>query len=156
MNTSNQLSKFFSIFFSIGIVMLIGVIIQLSIWTYDRESPFRVIESRSIAAKPGDNTTINAIVRRDLSRKCKVVYSRVFYDSTGTMFNLTDMPQKTSAKGIADINTRMPNELRLGFQIPSGASIGPAAVVTYLDYECNPVHKFYPISVVMSVNIEVI
>ncbi len=156
MNTLPRLNKAFSVLIGIGLGMLIIVATQLTMWGMDREPPFYLVEATSTPVKPGSNTTIKAIVKRDLSRKCNVVYSRVFYDSVGTRFDLTDTPQKTNAKGLDDLDRRTPNELKIGVEIPEAAQRGTGAVVTFLDYDCNPVHRFYPISVVMSVNVEVL
>ncbi len=136
--------------------LLVIVAAHLAIWSADREPPFHLIEAHSKPVKAGENTTIKALVKRDLSRKCSVTYSRVFYDGVGTRHDLMDTPQKTNAKGIEDLDRRGPNELRYGVEIPSAAVKGPGTVVTFLDYECNPIHKYYPIQVVMSVNVEVL
>lgn len=156
MNSLPRLTKAFSASLYIGLFCILVAGTQIGLWAMDREPPFYTVEATAIPTPAGQPTTIKATVHRDLTRRCNVVYSRFFFDSKGVRYDLMDSPQTTNAKGLDDLQRRMPNELRFGITIPLYAAKGTGSIVTTLDYECNPVHKFYPIPVIMTVNVDVL
>lgn len=139
-----------------GLTMFFSASVQLVTWGLDRRVPFELINYHVNEAQAGDAIIIRGNVKRDLSRSCTLMYSRVFYDSTGARFELTKEPQLMTAGALADLNERLPDTLLLNITVPPLAAPGAAAVVSALQYECNPVHKLYPLNMLVTFNVTVL
>lgn len=145
-----------TIFLATGSLCLFGVVGQIIAWSLDYQPPFALLEYSAKAARPGEMTVVDAKVRRELHRRCSVTFSRVFFDSVGARFELTDGVQMMNALALDAFNKISPERLLLKFPIPEGASPGPGSVMTTLDYVCNPVHQWHPIPVVFTMKVEVL
>lgn len=55
--------------------------------------------------------------------------------------------QNFGAGAIANLERIAPGKMRLGFTLPPGIAVGPASLVTTLEYNCNPTHALRPIEV---------
>lgn len=145
-----------TVFSAVGSLCLFVVIGQIMLWSFDYMPPFAVLGYTARPAHAGDMTLIEADVRRDLERRCSVTFSRVFFDSVGTRFELTDGAQTMNALALEAFNKISPDRLLLKFPIPKGASAGTGSVMTTLDYVCNPMHQFHPIPLVLTMYVEVL
>lgn len=155
-------TKFFSLqntaslFLVTGSLCLFAVVGQMIAWSVDYMPPFALLEYTATPARPGEMTSIDAKVRRDLDRRCSVAFSRAFFDSVGTRFDLTDGVQTMNAFALEAVNKMNPGKLLLKFQIPVGALPGTGVIMTTLDYTCNPLQQFRPIPLITSIKVEVL
>ncbi len=129
--------------------------IQLAVWAADRHPPFELLSYSADPVQPGETFLIRAHVRRDLHRMCGVKYTRLFFDSRGARYELTDNTQFMNAEALYKMNKINPGRLTVADTVPPHAARGPAQIMTVLDYTCNPVHQVYPISVVLVMDLEV-
>jgi hypothetical protein len=127
------------IFVSLGLLVL---------YAADREPPFEVLSVEPAEARPGDQITIYASVRRDVSRGCSAEFSRYVFDARGMRHDMGT--SIASAQMIADMQRRTPGQLIVTFQVPANASPGQARLDSVLHYRCNKVHSLWPIDVTTS------
>jgi hypothetical protein len=120
----------------------------------DDKSPFTMLEYRVGAVKPGGVLRIEATVKRDLSRKCSVEFSRHVFDSLGTRHDITPETMMTSA-ALEGLEKATPGRLVLAVQLPPHIALGKAQLVTPLVYQCNAWHAVKPIESTMVVTFEV-
>lgn len=154
--TYSALHKIFATMWITGALLLILVTGQLIVWIADTEPPFEMISAISTPATAGSYSVITAKVRRDLFRECSSTYGRIFYDNENIRHDIKPKVQQLNSLAIEDANKRMPDTLSFSVEIPSGASKGSGTLVTSLDYFCNPMHRFWPIPVIMTIPIEVL
>jgi hypothetical protein len=140
----------------LGALLCILAFGQLAWWAADRDAPFVMLDYNEVSARAGESTVIKAVVKRDLSRRCSVLFSRSFIDSKGTRFELTDGSQSMNSASLTALNQRTPDQLNIGVRVPVDAAPGVGTVMTTLDYECNPIHQIYPIPMVLNMNLEVL
>jgi hypothetical protein len=124
-------------------------------WTFDREPPFKVIKTYQSKANPGGFAFIVADVKRDTKRNCSATYTRYIYTPGGYRLDLEGV-QYASAAHIEEINTKSPDKLQVLLPIPKTITAGQASLITLLKYECNPIHKLWPIEVKTEFAFEVI
>ena len=138
-------------------VLILGVsICQIIIWSVDRSPPFRVDAVRVTDAKQGGLVHIDAEVFRDVRRECGVTLSSHIYDSTGARFVL-DGSTVISSSGIAALERKSPGKLRRTVQLPAGVAVGPASIVSSMNYTCNALQEiFRPIQVQTEFQFEVL
>ena len=139
-----------------GTLMMFVVTGQVVAWSMDREPPFTVVSSVSFPAKAGEVAAIRSVVKRDLDRKCSVTYSRMFIDSKGVAWDLTEGVRLMTASALNELDKRNPDSLVVKVTIPRESSEGIGSLLTVLEYTCNPVHQLYPIPVVMMTDVEVV
>lgn len=156
LNAITTLNAFLTTLVVMGAGLCLVFAATLVWWAADRDAPFVMLEYRVAPAKAGTNTTVYAEVRRDLARNCSVNFSRAFYDSKGVRFDLTEGPQLMNRAALEAFDQRSPNILAFNVNIPLGARPGMGAIVTALDYQCNPVHQKWPISMVLNMDVEVL
>jgi hypothetical protein len=140
----------------LGAMLFLTFSAQIAVWASDRDAPFVVLDYHADPAKPGDTTTIKGMVRRDLKRSCSVLYSRMFIDSQGSQYELTPGVQLMNSRALTALNQRSPDLLSLSITILPKAAKGGGTAMSTLSYRCNPVHQFYPISMVVTFNVEVL
>ena len=92
----------------------------------------------------------------DLDRKCSVTYSRIFYDASGAQFDITPGVQMMTDVALNDLNRRTPDSLILSITVPPKAAPGKGALISVLDYVCNPVQQLYPVSMLVTIDVEVL
>jgi hypothetical protein len=156
MNVPQIINRIMTTITCIGALFCIMFAGQLALWATDRDAPFVMLDYSATPAKAGENTIIRSMVKRDLTRRCSVLFSRSFFDSKGTRFELTEGAQSMNSSSLTAMNQRMPDQLMVGITIPKAAAPGMGSVMTTLDYECNPLHQMYPIPMVLSMNLEVL
>lgn len=156
MTPVQQISRVFTLIAGVGALLFFIAFGQCVVWSLDRTPPFEMLSYNALPARAGDNSIIKLDVRRDLARKCSVTYSRMFFDAKGARFEVTSGQQVMSAAAIEESNKRAPNTLRLSIMVPTKASPGVGALITTLDYACNPVHQLYPVQVLITMDIEVL
>jgi hypothetical protein len=156
MTNFSQLYKAATIVLLCGLSMFFVSVGQVVIWAMDRKAPFEVLSYRSTPTTRGNLVTINVEVKRHLSRMCGVTYSRVFIDSEGVTWDLTEGVRLMTAQALNELDKRNPSMLTIKVKVPQKAAVGPGAVMTVMEYTCNPIHQLYPIPVVMLTSIQVI
>ena len=159
MTTHNPLQKLnhvATILVLAGITLMILVIAQLVVWGLDRRVPFVMTSYSANPTMPGDVVIVRAVVERDLNRRCSVMYSRMFFDSAGSRYDITSGAQMMNADALADLNRRNPNGLVLSVTLPEQATQGKGALVTVLDYACNPVHQLFPVPMLLTMDVDVL
>lgn len=133
---------------------LVAFAVQLTLWAIDRRAPFELTSTEPAIGRGGEVVDLRAYVQRDLSRECHATYTRFLYDGAGFRHDLGG-PNYINAAGVADLERRTPGELRIAVRLPTGLAPGRAALVTTLDYSCNPLHRIWPVHVVMEIPFEV-
>lgn len=139
-----------------GAACLISGTLFIVSWALDYVPPIIIGDYTATPARPGEVTRINASVKRDISRHCTSVFSRLFVDSTGARFELTEGTQIMNALAIEFYNKISPGKLIMRIKIPEAAAPGLGTVLTPVEYSCNPLHLFHPISALLSINVEVL
>lgn len=156
MNPLQHLNRATTAALLLGALCLLLAMGQLMAWGLDRRVPFHLVSYAAEPTLPGDTLIVRATVERDLARHCSVIYSRMFHDSSGARFDITAGAQAMNADALDDLNRRTPDALVLSITVPPMASPGIGALVTSLDYVCNPMHQLYPVSVLMMIDVEVL
>lgn len=113
-------------------LIIIAALCLVGYYAMDREPPFAIVSVLPAAAKPGEYITIQAVVRRDISRKCSADFSRYLYDASGARFDLGH--SIASAEMIEQLERTSPNVLRISVILPETMAIGPAKLQTVLSY----------------------
>jgi hypothetical protein len=131
----------------IPVFVLVAFAIELAIWAVDRAPPFEILSVDPAMAAPGQQVQLTARVRRDVDRYCSVTYTRHIYDGANFRHDL-EGAQRMNVEAIRAMDARAPGMLHVALRVPADAVPGSAALVTTLDYECNPLHAAWPIHVV--------
>ena len=133
---------------------LLGWFGVLVFWAQDNAPPFELKNYTVQNSHPGGTIIIRANVVQHLERKCSVEYSRVLVDA----FDVRHPRDQTSltAEGLADLDRANPGRLYTPVVVPVGTAIGPARVVVPQRYECNPWHRYFPLTVITKFNVEVL
>jgi hypothetical protein len=138
------------------IAILVVSVGQLAWWAMDRDPPFQVLSYRVWPVRAGGVLWIDADVRRDLARDCRVELSSSIVDSIGVRWDL-GTTQSVSPEGIRDLDAKSPGKLMRKMQLPPGMTPGPASVLSSMIYRCNPLHEVArPISVQTRFDFEVL
>ena len=139
-----------------GTVMFFLAVAQMVVWAMERTPPFTVLGYVAAPVRAGDTAIVSARVRRDLDRLCSVTYSRVLIDGKGVVFDLTEGVRLMTAQALAELDKRSPDKITFSVNIPVTASAGPGAVITAMEYQCNPIHQAKPIPVIMVSKVEIL
>lgn len=124
----------------------VAPIILFSIWGADRKPPMEVLAWTVVpGVHRGGYAQIDLKVHRDLKRHCSALVYRYFQDLSGRRNYIS--PQRLSDEDLRQIERITPGESRVSVYIPANADIGPGSVVTTLEYECNPLHRVWPLLV---------
>ena len=138
-----------------ALLILVASLFGLGVLIADSAVPFKLVSATTNAPHVNGVLFIDAVVVRDLKRKCSVTVSRHIFDATGRRIDVmpsTYMP----AEALEQLDAIAPGRLRLAVPLPWYISAGPAAFVTSLSYTCNDWHAIRPINTVMTVNFEVL
>lgn len=128
----------------LGVLLL--SLLQLALWAADRAPPFVLASVMVSTAAPGRTVQLEALVRREISRRCSVHYTRQIFDGAGVRHDL-EGEQYNSAEAIEHMERRNPGRLLLAIAISADARPGSAALVEARRYQCNPLHALWPIEV---------
>ena len=124
-------------------------------WALDRTPPFVMTNYTVFNASRGETAYVNATVKRDTGRDCTVDFVRYLVDANKARHDIGGTQYMTAA-ALQQMERDMPNSLRLAVRIPADAPVGPATLVTALEYRCNPMHVFWPIDVLMLIELKVL
>lgn len=159
MNETSNFSKMYratTFFLVCGTAMFFLAIGQIAVWALERTPPFVVLGYTAAPVHAGYSAVVSARVHRDLDRLCSVNYSRVFIDGKGVVFDLTEGVRLMTAQALAELDKRSPDSITFSVTIPSTAAPGSGAIITAMEYQCNPVHQAKPIPVIMVSKIEIL
>lgn len=156
MNASKVINGAMTVLVITGALLCVLFALTIGYWVLDRDVPFKMESYTVEPVRPGLTTVVRAKVVRDLDRRCSVVFSRTFYDSQGTRYELTEGVQLMNAVALEAYNERSPDMLAFSVIVPIAASPGEGVVMTALNYECNPIHQFFPISMVLEMKVKVL
>lgn len=156
MSPMQQINRVATIAVLIGAACILGALFQLMLWASDRHPPFTMTAYTAPPVKAGQSVIVKAKVIRELDRDCSVTYSRMLFDSSGSRFDITPGAQLMTAEALEDLNRRSPNSLVFSVVIPPQATPGVGALITVMNYVCNPIHKLYPVSVLMTVDVPIV
>ena len=124
-------------------------------WALDRSPPFVMHEYTVLNATRGETAYVNATVERDVGRGCTVNFVRYLIDANKARHDIGGTQYMTAA-ALQQMERDMPDSLRLAVRIPADAPVGPATLVTALEYRCNPMHSLWPIDVLMLIDLKVL
>lgn len=156
MNADKTINKMMTWLVAVGALFCLVFAATLVYWGASRTAPFTLISYVAIPAKAGQTTIITGYVKRDVDRSCRVMFSRSMIDSAGVRYELSEGAQTMNASALRDMSLISPDRLKFTVNIPKNASVGKAHVFTSLDYECNPIHQFYPISISLDFSLMVL
>jgi hypothetical protein len=121
----------------------------------DSTPPFSLTGYVANVPRRGELLRVDATVWRDLDRNCSVAFSRHIFDAAGVRWDVLASANMT-AFALRQLDEQAPGHLRLAVPIPAGAAVGPAKLVTPLEYQCNPWHGIRPIESTMTIDFEVL
>ena len=124
-------------------------------WALDRSPPFVLLDYTVLNATRGETAYVNATVERDTGRDCTVNFVRYLVDANKARHDIGGTMYMTAA-ALQQMERDMPNSLRLAVHIPADVPVGPATLVTALEYRCNPMHALWPIDVLMLIELKVL
>ena len=124
-------------------------------WALDRSPPFVMHEYTVLNATRGETAYVNATVERDVGRGCTANFVRYLIDANKARHDIGGTQYMTAA-ALAQMERDMPDSLRLAVRIPADVPVGPATLVTALEYRCNPMHSLWPIDVLMLIDLKVL
>lgn len=156
MNSLHSVHRAATALLFLGVALLLWAMGQALYWGLDRSPPFELLHYRVTPARPGEAIVVRASVQRDLTRHCSVMYSRHFFDAGGIRYDLTLGDMLMNAPALDDLNRRMPNEMIFSIATPPSATPGKGAIVTALDYVCNPLHRLYPITLILTIDVDIL
>ena len=142
------------IWFPLSIVAL--GIVQIAFWWYDSAPPFAVLGiERLERVHPGQTVRISAHVLRDIRRNCDATMRRAVFDSGGYRYDIAGEVFFT-AESIAKMDQMAPGKLTVAIDVPPGLLPGPAVVISQIEYQCNPLQRLFPITILTELPFEVI
>jgi hypothetical protein len=139
----------------VPVSLIIYAAVQTTVWVADREPPFHVLSSRVIPPSiPGAALRIEGQVWRDTSRHCDAEVHHWVEDHLGFRHYLqtVNIPAESIHKLETDIS---PGQTKFSAQLPLSVAVGPAVYHAENRYICNPVHVFWPVSVITRIPFEV-
>lgn len=155
LNPMEILNRVCTVIVVVGFLLFTAFATQIGIWLADRDAPFVMLNYEPVTGRPGDTVVMRADVKRDLGRRCSVLFSRSFWDAKGARTELTEGAQLMNGTALTELDRRQPGYLLFSVDIPKQAASGVGTVLTVLDYQCNPVHQVYPISIILKMDLEV-
>ena len=121
----------------------------------DNTPPFVLRGYTVFNAPAGHVAFINGNAARDLKRDCSVKFSRFLMDSQRIRHEISS-ESTMSAEALRAMDREMGGALRLSIRIPPDAATGPASLMTVLRYRCNAIQEFWPIDVLLEMQLEVL
>ena len=106
-------------------------------------------------ASRGETAYVNATVKRDVGRDCTVNFVRYLIDANKARHDIGGTQYMTAA-ALQQMERDMPDSLRLAVRIPADVPVGPATLVTALEYRCNPLHALWPMDVLLEMKLKVL
>lgn len=133
-----------SVFLSLGAVGL-----ATGSWVADRTPPTVVLSATQIGqVVPGGQLRVRYIVER--YRSCAFTVDRVLFDGKEVRLDLPDLTWKAAPGPLGR------DEYTVLVDIPDDFAPGPSIYRTVISYECNVLHKLWPIITRGEVRFEVL
>ena len=136
-------------------MVIAGASAVLAYWALDRTPPFVLKNYTVFNASAGQTAFVNASVERVLTRDCTVTFSRYLVDSQRIRHEIGGSQYMSSA-ALNQMEQAMPGALRLAIKLPMDMPVGPANLITALEYRCNPMHGMWPVDVLLEMKLEVL
>lgn len=156
MNATKTINTVVTWLVAVGAVFCLIFVLTIMYWSASRVPPLVLNSYTAIPAKPGEITFITGSVKRDISRGCGLVFSRSMVDAAGIHYELGDGAQILNSAALKHLDLISPNKISFSVEIPKTAAPGMSHVTTSLDYICNPIHQFFPISMYINTDLEVL
>ena len=136
-------------------MVIAGASAVLAYWALDRTPPFALKNYTVFNSAAGQTAFVNASVERVLTRDCTVTFSRYLVDSQRIRHEIGGAQYMSSA-ALNQMEQDMPGALRLAIKLPMDMPVGPANLITALEYRCNPMHGLWPVEVLIQMKLEVL
>lgn len=136
-------------------MILAGAATIATYWAMDRTPPFVMSSYTVFNAQAGQTAFVNAVVERSVGRDCTVNFTRYLMDSQRIRHDIGGTQYMTAA-ALQQMERDMPDALRLAVKLPADIPLGPAKLITALEYRCNPVHAVWPMDVLLEMTLEVL
>lgn len=131
------------------------LIVQVVVWSFDRELPYKVIAYPITRAKPGEHLQIEITVQRDYQdRACDLFMTRWMQNEKGFRFYL--YPLYFSTADLRRLDRESPGKVKLSLWVPKAFDPGPAYYEATMLFRCNPIHAFWPLEMQQSIRYEVV
>jgi hypothetical protein len=126
------------LFFVASLGAIAFVFGMLGLWVADRDIPVVGIQSMVVNSDVGPGQIIRVKVNAYRIRSCRTLVERFIEDSTTTRFSFPDIDY---------INPGPPGHIETFIEllIPQRVNNGVAIIKTNASWECNPVHRIWPI-----------
>jgi hypothetical protein len=123
--------------FTFGVAAAIGM--TMAVWTADREPPIVIatVDIETPEVQPGGELLLHYYVKR--YRECSYSADRVIFDSMKVRYVLPDQSFIRPPGPLGD------DDYRTRIKLPDSMSQGAALYKLTLRYECNIIHKWWPI-----------
>ncbi len=126
------------LFFAASIGAIAFIFGMLGLWVADRDVPVVGIQSTVLNndVAPGQIIRVRSTAYR--IRTCRTLIERYIIDSATTRFMFADIDYiNPGPPGPVDVVIELP--------LPQRVNVGIATIKTNASWECNPVHRFWPI-----------
>jgi hypothetical protein len=125
-------------------------------WALDRKPPFSVLpaQAETPTVRAGETLRMVLPIRRNLDKLCSATFTRHIIDAAGFRHDLGGV-QFMSAESLHAMDIAGPL-VKVAVPIPIEVSVGPAVLTSDREYECNPLHTFWPIRTSMTFNFTVV
>lgn len=123
-------------------ILAIVIAGPLAWWAIDRTPPYTMSDGRPVPnpAKAGDE--LDLLWHVEVVREgCTGKFQRILIDANNSVWTFMPMVSSFVSLPVGEHKTHS----LFKFAIPHGVAPGPAKVYTVTTYECNPVHRFWPI-----------
>ena len=124
-------------------------------WSLNRVEPLVIIDQTEVpSGRPGEQIRISASVMRDSTPPCSLVAHRYVVGKMGYRYIIDEL--NVNAETLAQMTKQFPGMLKTSIVIPMSITPGPAKLVSYLRYHCNPLDAFWPIETVTELHFTVL
>lgn len=125
-------------------------------WALDRTPPIAMRSYTPFNAAPGEYAlVVIGLDRPDKRRDCSERSSKYLIDSQGVRHRIGST-ETMSPAAVKHMRQFSPDSMKFKIYMPKSASPGPAILIADIEYQCNPVHALWPISVLLEIPIEVL
>ncbi|TDR95663.1 hypothetical protein [Enterovirga rhinocerotis] len=120
-------------------IALVGVGAATGVWVPDRAPPVNTLSAVALnpAVAPGETLRIRYEIEQ--LRSCATIIDRVLFDGDGVRYNLADLAYAAAPGPIGR------DGYTVALPIPRTFAAGPSAYRIVIRYECNVLHKLWPI-----------
>ena len=135
--------------------VIVWSVLSVLWWSVNRIDPVVIIEQLVVPeGRPGEQIEFMAKVVRDFSPSCELHATRYVVSANGYRYIIDEL--HLNATALEELTKGNPQALMTTMTIPSAIKSGPAQLLTYLRYFCNPLDKFWPIETVTELHFTVL